>query len=102
MFSVIASVLLLHARPYAQEVARGEWEDEDGDQLSVLDAWAAGPGSESCDFGLLDKLGKDLKLVHFSAQLESVSVTDAPTPHSVSLTSCSHFLCDTLGVYWFR
>ena len=27
------------------------------DEVSVLDEWASGPGSESCDFGLLDKLG---------------------------------------------
>ena len=49
--------------PGAMKLARSAMDEaaeriqEDGSSGSVLDEWASGPGSESCDFGLLDKLG---------------------------------------------
>ena len=49
--------------PGAMKLARSAMDEaaeriqEDGSSRSVLDEWASGPGSESCDFGLLDKLG---------------------------------------------
>ena len=39
----------------ADRVSEREGKGDEGG--SVLDEWASGPGSGSCDFGLLDKLG---------------------------------------------
>ena len=39
----------------ADRVSEREGNGDEGG--SVLDEWASGPGSGSCDFGLLDKLG---------------------------------------------
>ena len=45
------------ARSAMDEAADRVFLEGKSDEVSVLDEWASGPGSESCDFGLLDKLG---------------------------------------------
>ncbi len=45
------------ARSAMDDAADRVFGEGKGDEVSVLDEWASGPGCESCDFGLLDKLG---------------------------------------------
>ena len=45
------------ARSAMDEAADAVFREGKGDEVSVLDEWASGPGSGSCDFGLLDALG---------------------------------------------
>ena len=45
------------ARSAMDEAADRVFLEGKSDEVSVLDEWASGPGSESCDFSLLDKLG---------------------------------------------